>query len=67
MDAYCPKCGATMDEGQPDSRSANYYSNRQTGGGVRTGISPRRARACTGCGYLELYLDPAELSRVFGQ
>lgn len=57
MDPQCPKCGAGMDEGETDSKSANYYSARQAGA-FRTGISAERAWACTGCGYLELYVTP---------
>lgn len=66
MGPQCPKCGAVMDEGETDSRSVNYYSGRQAGA-FRTGLSATRALACTGCGYLEVYLDPAELPRVFGR
>ncbi len=65
MDTQCPKCGGAMDEGTTDSSSANYYSNRQTGL-IRTGTTAKRARACTGCGYLELYVNPTELLRILG-
>jgi len=59
----CPKCNAPMDEGQAKSAEDLYYlSNRQTGM-IRKPTPIRQARACLTCGYVELYLDPAELNK----
>lgn len=59
----CPKCNAAMDEGQARSEEElRYLSNRQTGM-IRTTTPIRKARACLTCGYVELYLDPAELNK----
>jgi hypothetical protein len=50
-----------MDAGRVSASQDLYYlSNRQTGT-FRTTTSVRQARACLSCGYVELYLDPAEL------
>jgi len=52
-----------MDEGQAKSAEDLYYlSNRQTGM-IRKPTPIRQARACLTCGYVELYLDPAELNK----
>ncbi|MCA9873214.1 MAG: hypothetical protein H6659_16230 [Ardenticatenaceae bacterium] len=52
-----------MDEGQARSEEElRYLSNRQTGM-IRTTTPIRKARACLTCGYVELYLDPAELNK----
>ena len=61
----CPKCTGTMDEGYVSwagSSATGYVSKKQTGM-LRsvTKISP--ARACTDCGYVEMYLDPKELRK----
>ncbi len=59
----CPKCNAPMDEGLARSEEdLRYLSNRQTGM-IRTTTPIRKARACLACGYVELYLDPAELNK----
>jgi len=52
-----------MDEGLARSEEdLRYLSNRQTGM-IRTTTPIRKARACLACGYVELYLDPAELNK----
>lgn len=63
----CPKCGGEMDEGTvSNSEGVKYISNRQKG--ILKAVTPaRRARVCLICGYVELYLDPAELGKRLGQ
>ncbi len=59
----CPKCNNEMDEGHVSAgEELRYLSNRQTGM-MRSLTVIRRARACPSCGYVELYLDPAELKK----
>jgi predicted nucleic-acid-binding Zn-ribbon protein len=59
----CPKCNGEMDEGRVGTgEDLRYTSNRQTGM-IRTTTPVRRARACLTCGYVELYLDAAELNK----
>lgn len=63
MTAICPKCNGEMDEGRASAdEGIRYVSNRQTGM-IRTPTPMRRALACLTCGYVELYLDPAELKK----
>ncbi len=63
MMVNCPKCNGEMDEGRASSgEGIRYVSNRQTGM-IRTPTPMNRARACLSCGYVELYLDPAELKK----
>ena len=63
MTANCPRCNGEMDEGRVSAgEDARYMSNRQTGM-VRSPTRIQRARACLSCGYVELYLDPAELKK----
>jgi len=55
-----------MDDGRVSSDQDLYYlSNRQTGM-VRKTTPVRQARACLSCGYVELYLDVAELRKKLG-
>lgn len=59
----CPKCSGEMDEGTVSiSEGVKYISNRQAG--MLKAVTPaRRARVCLNCGYVELYLDVAELKK----
>lgn len=59
----CPKWGGEMDEGTVSiSEGVKYISNRQTR--MLKVVTPaRRARVCLNCGYVELYLDVAELKK----
>ena len=59
----CPKCGGEMDEGRLTQTA--YISNRQQGM-IRQGTNISHARACVSCGYVELYVDPAELRARIG-
>ncbi|MDL1896605.1 hypothetical protein FBQ82_10045 [Anaerolineae bacterium CFX7] len=63
----CPKCNGEMDEGRATADDdLRYVSNRQTG--MMRALTPiRRARACLNCGYVELYLDVAELKKKIGR
>jgi len=64
----CPKCNHAMDDGRlsvTGGESATYVSDKQTGM-MRQATRIQRARACTHCGYLELYLDTAELKKRIG-
>lgn len=62
----CPKCDGEMDEGTvSNSEGVRYVSNRQKG--ILKAMTPaRRARVCLSCGYIELFLDPAELGKRLG-
>jgi hypothetical protein len=62
MEEYrCPRCNEPMDEGRISfSGSTGYVSNKQTGM-IRRATTIKEARACTNCGYVEMYLDPNEL------
>lgn len=58
----CPKCSHPMDEGLLSaSDPIGYVSKKQTGM-LRTVTQIRQARACPNCGYVEMYLDPKELT-----
>lgn len=62
-DSLCPKCSSPMDEGRVTvNEDLRYLSDRQTGI-VRVPTPVRRARACTHCGLVEMYLDPGELKK----
>lgn len=63
----CLHCGGEMDEGTVStSEGVKYISNRQSG--ILKVVTPaRRARVCLACGYLELYLDAAELRKKIGK
>lgn len=56
-----------MDEGTVSvSEGVKYVSNRQTS--MLKAVTPaRRARVCLACGYMELYLDAAELRKKIGK
>lgn len=59
----CPKCNSDMDEGRLNAgEELRYTSNRQTGM-IRSPTPVRRARVCLSCGYVELFLDVAELRK----
>jgi predicted nucleic-acid-binding Zn-ribbon protein len=60
----CPRCNEVMDEGHFSlgGSTAGYVSKKQTGM-LRRATSIKQARACTACGYVELYLDPKELKQ----
>lgn len=59
----CPKCNGEMDEGRVSAdQELRYLSNRQKGM-LRSPTLIHRARACLTCGYIELYVDVAELKK----
>ncbi len=65
----CPKCGDEMDEGRVPKGLhwfSGYKSNSQKHFSFE--VHFERARACLGCGYVEMYLDPEKLrkKRVLG-
>jgi len=52
-----------MDEGKIDAgENLRYVSNRQTGA-FRSPTPIRKACVCLNCGYIELFLDAAELKK----
>lgn len=63
-----PKCKNAMDEGRVSPSGSGvlgYVSEKQTG--MLRQVTPiNRGRACLNCGYVELYLDPAELKTKMG-
>lgn len=62
-DYRCPKCTASMDVGRLTAGDpVGYVSNKQTGM-IRRPATIKQARACPGCGYVEIYLDPNELKK----
>ena len=62
-DYRCPRCNEPMDEGHLSfSDTAGYVSKKQTGM-IRKAAKIKQARACTNCGYVEMYLDPNELKK----
>jgi ribosomal protein S27AE len=64
----CPKCGHAMDDGRLSSghdSPVGYVSDKQTGM-LRHATALSRTRACTECGYVELYLDPQQLKKRIG-
>ncbi|MCL4300602.1 MAG: hypothetical protein KJ077_33000 [Anaerolineae bacterium] len=63
----CLRCGGEVDEGTVSvSEGVKYVSNRQ--GSMLKVVTPaRRARVCLACGYIELYLDAAELRKKIGK
>jgi hypothetical protein len=63
-DYRCPRCDELMDEGHVSfsSSAAGYVSKKQTGM-LRKATTIQTARACPGCGYVEMYLDPNELKK----
>lgn len=64
-DYRCPKCNEPMDEGHMSwsgSGATAYVSKKQTGM-LRRATAIKQARACTNCGYVEIYLDPNELKK----
>lgn len=64
----CPKCKHELDEGHisvTGNELVGYVSNQQTGT-LRQMTKLQSARACPNCGYVEVYLDPAELKKRLG-
>jgi hypothetical protein len=62
-DYRCPRYNEPMDEGHVSfSGAAGYVSRKQTGM-VRRATTIKQARACTNCGYVEIYVDPNELKK----
>ena len=59
----CPKCNAPMDEGRASAGDDLYYVSDRQSGILRSATPIRRARACPACGYVELYLEAAELKK----
>lgn len=67
MTPNCPKCNREMDEGRVSAgEELRYVSNRQKGV-LRATTPVRQTRACLTCGYIELYLDAAELHEMMDQ
>lgn len=64
MEVYrCPRCNEPMDVGRISAGDPiGYVSEKQTGM-IRKPTTIRQARACTSCGYVEIYLDPNELKK----
>lgn len=63
----CPRCGGDMDAGRiPIGLKwfLGYKSNTQKY--LSLEVNLEKARACLGCGYIELYLDPAKLRAKLG-
>jgi hypothetical protein len=59
----CLRCGGSIDQGHVTVGEAiRHISDRQTGA-IRSPTIVKVAKACLSCGHVELYLDPAELSR----
>jgi hypothetical protein len=58
-----PQVRRTHGEGQISfGDPVGYVSQKQTGM-VRRPTTIKQARACPGCGYVEMYLDPKELKQ----
>lgn len=55
----CPKCNGPMDEGHLNVE-IGYVSEKQKGM-MRRPTMINLIRACPTCGYVELFLNPAEL------
>jgi hypothetical protein len=52
-----------MDEGRlSGGNPIRYVSHKQTGM-IRKPATIQQARACTNCGYVEMYIDPNELKK----
>ena len=65
-DNKCPKCNGAMDQGIiSDSKASNlkYISENQKGF-TRRATDVRQARACSSCGYVELYADVESLKKI---
>lgn len=62
MTTACAKCGAEMVDGRipsPLKYLFGFKADDQKHFSLETNI--QKARACSGCGYVELFLDPQEL------
>jgi hypothetical protein len=63
-DYRCPRCNETMDEGTVRfTDSAAWYISKKQRGIFKKAAIIREARACSNCGYVEMYLDPKQLKR----
>ncbi|MBD2459571.1 hypothetical protein H6G89_00815 [Oscillatoria sp. FACHB-1407] len=58
----CPKCDGEMDTGKLGIENVMYFSNWQKNF-FKAGTLIDKARACTNCGFVELYLDPEVLKQ----
>jgi len=64
MSESCPKCGGAMDEGRIPAGLKNLFGYKSLDQRhFTTECNVEKARACVDCGYLELYVDPAELRK----
>lgn len=57
----CPKCKHAMDTGRISTTDAPGYVSDKQSGMLRQVTKVNLGMACPNCGYVELYLDPAEL------
>ncbi len=64
MSESCPKCGGSMDNGRIPAGLKYFFGYKSLDQKRFTmECTIEKARACEDCGYLELYVDPAELKR----
>ena len=63
--AGCPKCGGEMDEGKIIGEGLSYVSGHSSAKFFSLPImeSPKRARACLTCGYVEFYVNAQALTQ----
>jgi predicted nucleic-acid-binding Zn-ribbon protein len=59
----CPKCSGEMDEGRVSADDKLYYVSDRQSGTFKVATPVRKSKACLSCGYVELYLDAAELKQ----
>lgn len=57
----CPKCNGELDEGRVSAENELYYVSDRQSGTFKVATPVRKGKACLSCGYIELYLDAAEL------
>lgn len=64
----CPKCKHPMDEGWVSPTGSGFlgYVSQKQAGMLKQVTKINSGRACTNCGYVELYLDPGELKKKLG-
>lgn len=64
--ARCPKCGGEIDKGtlSAGGNQLSYLSENSPKSFLHYKyVAVQAAKACYRCGYVELYLDPAALTR----
>lgn len=59
----CPKCGGEMDTGQVQAFVTYVSDKAKTSFLHMPGVRITRANACLNCGYVELYLNSADLEK----